>query len=554
MVDVFISYARDQRALVEPIRAALVELGLTVFFDIEGIDGGDEFPMVLDRAVRAAKSVLGCFSPFAFTRRWVMKECGLALDESKLIAAAIEPIEHRDVPLQFYDVSREDLVDFAPETPSEGWAKALGGLARKLSAWAEAHSTHAEAAAALEKAAALQQAALRERRRLAEQGPAAAPAPRSPAAGGATAAETALRGIERSLDPDDYRDLEEMFPGTAEAFEARRRRRRLDAWAQVDRSDRAALAGFGRDDDFDALKTGVASALSDLERRAAERRQSLRSAPAGHRFRDTLRAGDDGPEMAVIPAGRFMMGSPDDEPGRYSDEGPQHEVAIAAPFALGRFAITRGEFSRFVAASGHDMSGGMRRWTGGEWKNDASRSWRDPGFEQDDRHPVVGVSWEDALAFCAWLSAEASETYRLPSEAEWECACRAGTTTPFWWGKTISPAQANYDGTILYDGGGEKGVWRQRTEPVDAFKPNAWGLHQTHGNVWEWCQDCWNATYDDAPDDGSAWMGGACSLAVLRGGSWDDAPRHARSALRLRFRRDLRGSSVGFRVALMLPL
>jgi len=132
-----------------------------------------------------------------------------------------------------------------------------------------------------------------------------------------------------------------------------------------------------------------------------------------------------------------------------------------------------------------------------------------------------------------WLSAKTSKDYRLPSEAEWEYACRAGTATPFWWGSSITPEQANYNGSVEpYKGGGKKGECRQKTLPVKSFEPNPWGLYQVHGNVWEWCEDLWHGNYNGAPSDGSAWTTGGRGLRVLRGGSWNYYPRALRSAFR----------------------
>ncbi len=265
-------------------------------------------------------------------------------------------------------------------------------------------------------------------------------------------------------------------------------------------------------------------------------------------FQDALRAGGSGPEMIAAPEGGFLMGSPADEPERLEREGPQRPVRFGARFGIGRYAVTRAEFAAFVAAAGRDMSGGIHRLDGWETKNDPAASWRDPGFAQDDRHPVVGVSWNDAEAYCRWLSEETGALYRLPSEAEWEYACRAGTTTPFWFGAAITTEDANYDGARGYDGGA-KGVWRRRTARVGAFRPNAWGLYQTHGNVWEWCADAWSESYEGAPDDGSARTDGDASVAVLRGGSWRSIPSWVRSATRDRNLRRYRGSDIGFRAA-----
>ena len=137
--------------------------------------------------------------------------------------------------------------------------------------------------------------------------------------------------------------------------------------------------------------------------------------------------------------------------------------------------------------------------------------------------PVINVSWKQVAAYAQWLSEQTGKYYRLPSEAEWEYAARAGTSTPFWWGESINTDLANYDGNYSYDGGPE-GEYRRQTMPVDRFDPNPWGLYQVHGNVWEWVQDCWNDSYDGAPDDGSAWEQGDCGRRLLRGGSWFNNP------------------------------
>jgi formylglycine-generating enzyme required for sulfatase activity len=161
------------------------------------------------------------------------------------------------------------------------------------------------------------------------------------------------------------------------------------------------------------------------------------------------------------------------------------------------------------------------------------------------------VSWWEANAYVAWLSrkTKTKKTYRLLSEAEREYVTRAGTTTPFWWGPSISTSQANYNGNYTYYGA--KGEYRQKTVPVDSFDPNPWGLYQVHGNVWEWTEDCWHDTYSGAPADGSAWTTGDCTRGVLRGGSWEDDPTVLRAAYRNRlwYTPDLRNRNGGFRVA-----
>jgi formylglycine-generating enzyme required for sulfatase activity len=283
-----------------------------------------------------------------------------------------------------------------------------------------------------------------------------------------------------------------------------------------------------------------------------QRLAMLREQGAGAKATDTagpvqvLRDCPDCPEMVVVPAGHFTMGSPTNEPERFDEE--QLPVSIAKPFAVGRYALTRGEFAAFVAATGHGTDGGCWAYTGTAWNYQVELNWRSPGFSQNDRHPVVCVNWYDAKAYAAWLSKKTGKNYRLPSEAEREYVARAGTTTPFWWGITISTNQANYNGDYTYSGG-SKGEYRKKTVPVDAFKANAWGLYNVHGNVWEWTEDCWNDKNTGNRGDGSARTSNDCSHRVVRGGSWYGIPRFLRSAHRYRYATDVRNLIVGFRVA-----
>ncbi|KRQ97896.1 hypothetical protein CQ12_25030 [Bradyrhizobium jicamae] len=272
-----------------------------------------------------------------------------------------------------------------------------------------------------------------------------------------------------------------------------------------------------------------------------EREQRCIKPGAGETFRDC----PDCPEMVVIPAGSFTMGASRDEEVATERED-QTMVAIRKPFAVGRFAVTRGEFATFVAATDNKTDGGCFRLS--EPKRDVDRNWRTPGFLQDDRHPVVCVSWNDAKAYIAWLSSLTGKSYRLLSEAEREYVTRAGSITPFWWGSTISSEQANYDGSISYAGGANSEV-RKATVPVDSFKANSWGLYNVHGNAWEWTEDCWNAKNAANPGDGSASLTGDCTLRVLRGASFNNAPHTLRAARRASEPPDNRVASFGFRVA-----
>src|SRR5262249_30979398 len=169
----------------------------------------------------------------------------------------------------------------------------------------------------------------------------------------------------------------------------------------------------------------------------------------------------------------------------------------------------------------------------------------DQGWGRGKR-PVINVGWDDVKAYVAWLSRQTGRTYRLLSDAEREYVTRAGTTTPFWWGATISTSQANYDGTTTY-GCGAQGGFRQKTVPVGTFQPNPWGLYEVHGNVSEWIEDCWNSSYNGAPTDGSAWTSGQCNLRRQRGGSWFSNPASLRSADHEHS--DNRSKFTGFRAA-----
>ena len=226
-------------------------------------------------------------------------------------------------------------------------------------------------------------------------------------------------------------------------------------------------------------------------------------------------------DMMLIPGGKFLMGSPETKLDRFEGESPQHPVTVPS-FFMGKYPITQKQWQ--IVAKWKQIEK--------ELKPDPSRFKDD--YEGIDRwtRPVESISWSDAKEFCARLSQKTGREYRLPTEAEWEYACRAGTTTPFHFGETITADLANYDGDSVY-GDGVKGKSRQQTTPVGYFKvANNFGLYDMHGNVWEWCEDSWHDNYDNAPIDGSAWISQDTALNVLRGGSWYNYSRFCRSASR----------------------
>jgi formylglycine-generating enzyme required for sulfatase activity len=242
-------------------------------------------------------------------------------------------------------------------------------------------------------------------------------------------------------------------------------------------------------------------------------------------------------EMVYIPGGTFIMGSPKTEAESDNREKPQHRVTIQ-PFYMAKYPVTQEQYQAIMGTNPSNFKGAKR--------------------------PVERVSWYDSVNFCEKLTQKTGKNYRLPSEAEWEYACRAGTTTPFYFGETITPDLVNYDGNYSY-GAAPKGKYRQQTTDVGSFPPNAFGLYDMHGNVWEWCADPWHSDYGKAPTDGSVWdekdndnryQKSADLLTksrnddrrrLLRGGSWYSLPRRCRSAVRSNFASDTRGLYYGFR-------
>jgi formylglycine-generating enzyme required for sulfatase activity len=289
---------------------------------------------------------------------------------------------------------------------------------------------------------------------------------------------------------------------------------------------------------------------------------------AGQTFRDC----PDCPEMVVAPAGSFMMGSPANEQGRDDTEGPQRRVNIRQ-FAVGKFDVTRGQWAAFVSATNRSTIGGCA-WAGpSNEKLDPKVSWRKLGFRQDDSHPVVCVTWQDAQDYVHWLSQRTRHKYRLLSEAEWEYTARAGTTTAYPWGPSATHDNANYGADDCCSGlASGRDQWVQ-TSPVGSFPPNNFGLHDMHGNVLQWVQDCFAGSYSGLPTDGSAYeeavqlktagpfpsldMTGtnSCSYRMVRGGDWGDPPSMIRSAFRNfgpgpgATLQDYRSGGLGFRVA-----
>lgn len=242
----------------------------------------------------------------------------------------------------------------------------------------------------------------------------------------------------------------------------------------------------------------------------------------GKVFRDRLKSGVNGPELVVIPAGKFRMG--DVQGNGLEDERPVRDVHIQSRFAVSRYEITFAQYDKFADSTGRELP-------------------KDEGWGRG-RRPVINITWQEARDFAAWLSKQTGERYRLPSEAEWEYAARAGTETAYWWGNHLTPGMAN-----CYNCGSQ---WdRKKTAPVGSFRPNKFGLYDTSGNVIEWIQDCMHGNYNGAPTDGSAWLkedGGICNLRGVRGSNWRKAASFMRSSARLFQNPKLRRNLLGFRL------
>jgi formylglycine-generating enzyme required for sulfatase activity len=289
---------------------------------------------------------------------------------------------------------------------------------------------------------------------------------------------------------------------------------------------------------------------------------------------DVFRECDNCPEMVVIPPGSFVMGSALKETGRNDDEGPQHRVTVARPFAVAKYDVTVNDFAAFVADTGYDVGSYCYSWSGRDWEKVQGLSWRNPGYEQTGLHPVTCVSWYDAQAYIDWLKRKTGKDYRLLSEAEWEYAARGQTSPP---PLSTSDCGCEISAPRYFFGDDERDMCRygngldrnakqkirgmQRwaffpcsdgyafTSPVGIFQPNLFGLYDMLGNVWQWTQDCYVESYVDAPIDGSAETTVECRLRVRRGGSWSSIPWHLRIAMRFKDAPDGRNDSSGIRVA-----
>ena len=238
---------------------------------------------------------------------------------------------------------------------------------------------------------------------------------------------------------------------------------------------------------------------------------------------DIIKDCDECPEMVVVPAGRFQMGAPKGK----KREKPVHEVIIAKPFAISKYEVTWDEWEACMAAGGCEREPDDHKWG-------------------RDNRPIINIVWEEANDYVKWLSKRTGHTYRLASEAEWEYAARAGTATNYWWGDKLKKKHANCRKCGTKWSGKE-------SAPVGSFPPNPWGIHDMHGNIWEWTADCWNPNHDGAPPDAAVREVGECAKRVIRSGSWYYFPKLSRSASRDKFQADLFSYNIGIRPVREFP-
>jgi formylglycine-generating enzyme required for sulfatase activity len=312
---------------------------------------------------------------------------------------------------------------------------------------------------------------------------------------------------------------------------------------------------------FTGIAIGFAVALTNVIVSPAGAGSETSLGQAGQSFRDCPEC----PEMVVIPSGSFIMGSSDADTARdlkaatwtpfgflakaLTAEHPQHRVTIARPFAIGKYPVTRSEFSEFIQSANYAISDECTIHLNNKYLNTRNTGWKNPGFVQSDKDPVTCISWNDARAYINWLNNKiktrqlsgVANLYRLPSEAEWEYAARSGTQTARWWGDAVGSNNANCDGCGV--------SWIKSTVPVGRYRPNLFGIYDVLGSIWQWTEDCWNPNYTGLSNDGQATHEGACDVRVSRGGAWDSEAWVLTSARRTRFKAELRENNFGFRLA-----
>lgn len=479
MVDVFISYAREDDKAASALDKAFADNGLSVFRDT-AIQAGERWDQKIEGALHSAKAIVVLWSEASVASHWVKDEASVGVDQGNLVPIAlggtVPPLGYRQI--QAFPIGKPSHLN-DPE--------AIGPILARVAALTDIDLAPAEAIA-------------------------------KPAGGGKAG----------------------LLVGVAAL---------------------AVLIGGGA---IVALQLGLLGSIGD----APPRRTGLSDRPAapvstdpssmpapGTVFRDCEAC----PQMTVVPAGQGIVGASEEEirQGAAGDQGPQHRIVISQPFAVSIAEVTVGEYRAFAKATARPVAESCIAFIDGELRESPETSFEETGLPQNDDHPAVCLNWHDAADYVAWLSETTGAPYRLLSEAEWEYAARAGTEGRFPFGDDPNDA-CRYANIADRTAGERFSGWRTIdcndghlfTAPVGSTEPNAFGLYDMIGNVWEWTEDCWHESYHFAPIDGTAWIeDGDCSRRVVRGGAWDIGPRDSRVTLRGKLPIDTRHNLYGFRVA-----
>jgi formylglycine-generating enzyme required for sulfatase activity len=512
--DIFISYARKDLKRVQPIVKELQKKGWNVFWDLE-IPPGESWRSYIKKRLDESRCVLVLWSHFSITSEWVIAEADEAKRRGILVPALLDAVEP---PFGLSHIHAADLSDWKKDTSCRAFRELVNAVTAKIS-FSIPTLTNS----------------------IPDTAPDTVPTP------------VVVASTWKQQAPAEREPYQGFLSSKSKQHSLR---------ARVEKGV-SAVAGI-RTWPVNSQRTVIAVAVLMMVLLAVFAYRSFKSGaivassvPAI--FQPEIPSSAVLVNYVLIRGGEFTMGSPAKEPEHDSDE-TQHQVKVS-DFYLCKYAVTLADFRKFVEAKGYqteaETGDGSYVWDGTTWQKRAGINWRygvsgSVRPQSEENHPVLHVSWKDAVAYCKWMEEKTGKKFRLPTEAEWEYACRAGTTTPFNTGENLSTDQANYYGNYPYNNN-EKGEYRKNTVAVDSFAPNAWGLYNMHGNVYEWCGDRYGVNYyEECKTKGIVENPGGPetgSRRVLRGGYWSSDARYCRSAGRGNDAPGLRSSGAGFRLA-----
>ena len=517
--EVFVSYSRKDADFARQLNTALQEAGKTTWFDQESISTGVDFENEIFKGINSADNFLFVLSPDAVESEYCEREVNYASEQSKRFISVL----HREVdPALMPDSLRViNWIDFKDTAFDKSFPELIQAI--------ELDREHAHQHTVLQQRAGDWTENDRSNDFLLN----------------ITACDNAEGWQERALEeqkkPVPTVLQQDFIVDSRKAIKkANRRRNILFSFVGVLAIVAVLLSVFSfvKMNEAENLYKEVFKKSGLTKKEAKEKAQQFVEEEGGRVFRDSLKSGSKGPEMVWLPAGEFQMG--DIFGGGSWNERPVHKVSINR-FAMGRYEVTVGEFRQFVEDSKYhknskdskyqteaEKEGGCSVYKDGKWRYVKDANWRNPYFSQtdkDDNQPVVCVSWNDAVAYTQWLSEQTGQTYRLPSEAEWEYAARAGKEMPYWWGAVVGEGWANCNGC-----GSHKD--NQRTAQIKSFVPNLFGIYNITGNVEEWVADSWHNSYKKASEEGQVWAESDHCLRISRGGGWQSKPEKVRLAYR----------------------